>query len=73
MEENSILLYKEAKNTPGIGQYNVSIEKKKANYILSNYKSQLPKSFLSEQRDKVNKSTNFTPGPGSYNLGTDFK
>ncbi len=48
MEENSILLYKEAKNTPGIGQYNVSIEKKKANYILSNYKSQLPKSFLSE-------------------------
>jgi hypothetical protein len=38
-------------NTPGVGDYRQSIERSKANYIISNCKSQLPKSFPIQKRD----------------------
>jgi len=54
--------------------YNVEIEKGKGkgNYILSNYKSNQPRSFLGLNRG-VNNQRELTPGPGTYNTPSDFR
>ena len=67
-----MIIYFKGNKNPGVGVYNISIENKKAVYKLSNFKSSLPISFGTELRNKSIKAT-LNPGPGSYNLPSDFK
>jgi hypothetical protein len=68
------ILFIELNKTPGCGVYNVEIEKGKGkgNYILSNFKSNQPRSFLGVDRG-VNSQKEQTPGPGTYNTPSDFR